>query len=139
MKKYLLIIASAFLTSIAFAQTNTEEVDLIQIEVVGLQPPQRRLDGADHVLPAGAAIPRIRAHRCPELARQDHVLAAVARRHPPTDDLLGDAGQLAVVAVRIHVGGVDERDPRIEGGVEDVDRRRFVTLEAERHRAETER
>ena len=30
MKKYLLIIASAFLTSIAFAQTNTEEVDLIQ-------------------------------------------------------------------------------------------------------------
>ena len=30
MKKYLLIIVSAFLTSIAFAQTNTEEVDLLQ-------------------------------------------------------------------------------------------------------------
>ena len=39
---------------------------------------------------------------------------------------------------RVDVGGVEERDPGLDGAVEDRVRRRFVALQTERHRAETE-
>ena len=42
-------------------------------------------------------------------------------------------------AERVDVGRIDEVDAALEGAIQDGERRRFVALQAEGHRAETER
>ena len=59
-------------------------------------------------------------------------------REPAADDLLGAARGGEVAAERIDVGGVEERDARVGGVVEDRARRVLVDLQAEGHRAEAD-
>ena len=86
-------------------------VDLVQVDVVGLQAAQRVLDRGHDPAPRGALLIGIVAHRAAELRREDHAVAAPLERL--ADDLLG---------VAVGVGGVDEVDPRVQRFVDDADR-----------------
>jgi hypothetical protein len=104
-------------------------VDLVEVDPVGVEPPQRVLD-RPHDPPARAAAPvRVVAHRHEELGRQDDVVAPALERL--ADDLLRLAG-------RVDVGGVHEGDPGVEREVDDADRVVVVGVapRAEHHRAE---
>jgi hypothetical protein len=89
-------------------------VDLVEVDPVGPQPAQRVLDRADDPSARRALPVGIVAHRAVELGREDDVVAAPARERLG-DDLLG-------LALPVHVGGVDEVDPRVERRVDDADR-----------------
>ena len=107
-------------------------VDLVQVDVVGLQPAQARLDLAHQPAPAVAALVGVLAHRPVRLGRQHDVLAAALQGL--ADDLLG-------LPRRVHVGGVDDVDPGVERRVDDPDGVVVVGVapRAEHHRAERER
>jgi hypothetical protein len=106
-------------------------VDLVEIDPVGAQPPQRVLDLADDPAPRAALLVGIRAHRAVEFRGEDDVVAAAGERL--ADDLLG-------LALRVDVGGVDEGDPGVQRGVDDADRLVVVGVApgAEHHRAEAQ-
>ena len=107
-------------------------VDLVQVDPVGAEPPQRVLHRADDPA-AGAALPvGIVAHRAVELGGEDHVVPPAAGERL-ADDLLG-------LALPVDVGGVDEVDPGVQRGVDDPDRLVVIGVapRAEHHRAEAE-
>ena len=104
-------------------------VDLVQVDPVGAQPPQRVLHLADDPAPRAALLVRVGAHRAVELGGQDDVVAATGERL--ADDLLR-------LALAVHVGGVDEVDPGVERGVDDADRLLVIRVapRSEHHGAE---
>ena len=61
-------------------------VHLVEVDVVGAEPPQRVLDRPDDPAPRAAAPVRVLAHRHEELGRQHDVVAPALQRLP--DDLL---------------------------------------------------
>ncbi len=104
-------------------------VDLVQVDVVGLQAAQRVLDLGHDPAPGVASLVGIVAHRRRTLGREDDVVAAPLERL--ADDLFG-------LAAGVHVGGVDEVDPRVQRLVDDADRVVMVGVAdgPEHHRAE---
>jgi hypothetical protein len=82
-------------------------VDLVEVDVVGAQPPQRMVDlGHDRL--AGQPLPvRAGTHRVAQLGRDDDVVAVGEVLERAAEDLL--AGP-----VRVHVRGVEEVDARLE-------------------------
>ena len=116
------------------------EVDLVEVDVVGLQPAQRGVDRPHHVLATVALVPLVRTAAPEALGGEDDVVAATAvALHPLADQFLGATDQLDRATERVDVGGVEERDAGFEGGVHDRERRLVVALEPERHRAEAQR
>ena len=109
-----------------------EAVDLVEVDPVGVQPPQRVLDRADDPAARVAPLVRVLAHRVVELGREDDVVAPAAGERL-ADDLLG-------LALPVDVGGVDEVDAGVERRVDDADRLVVVGVapRAEHHRAEAE-
>ena len=53
-------------------------VHLVQVDVIGLQPPQARLAGASDVVGGQPAVVRAESHRLVHLRRQDDVVAVSA-------------------------------------------------------------
>ena len=103
-------------------------VDLIQVDVIGLEAAQRVLDCRDDPPPGGTLLVRIATHRAANLRREDHVVTAPLKR--PTDNLL---------RVSVRVSGVDEVDACVECPVDDPDRVLGVgvaNLSGEHERAE---
>jgi hypothetical protein len=97
-------------------------VELIEVHVVGLQPPQAVVDGlldVDPVQPrlAVADVGEARA-RAVHLGGDDDPVALAARGQPVADDLLGAPVGLGARRHRVHLGRVEEVDPVIEGIVE---------------------
>jgi hypothetical protein len=88
------------------------------------------------VLAGHALLPRLVAHGAHALGGHDDLVTFSLK--PAADDLLGAADGVEVAAEGIDVGRVDEVDAGVVGGVEDGHRRRLVTLQAERHRAEAQ-
>ena len=86
-------------------------VDLVQVDVVGLQAAQRVLDRGHDPAPRGTLVVGIVAYRTAELGREDDAVAA------PLERLAHDYFGLAVC-----VGGVDEVDSRVQRLVDDADR-----------------
>jgi hypothetical protein len=76
---------------------------VVEVNPVGLQPPQRVLDLLDDPSAGVPALVGIIAHRHVRLAGQDNVLA------PPADQGLAD--DLLGFPRRVDVGRVDEVDP----------------------------
>ena len=67
-------------------------VHLVEVDVVGLQAPQRPLAGAADVARREERVVGPVAHRAVQLGRDDDLVApAAALGEPPSDDLLGDA------------------------------------------------
>ena len=86
-------------------------MDLIHVDVVGLQSSQRILHRRDDPSPGGTLLVRIATHRTADLRRKDHVVTAALQR--PTHNLL---------RVSVRVSGVDQVDARVERFVDDPDR-----------------
>jgi hypothetical protein len=109
-------------------------VDLVEVDPIGGQPPQRVLDLGDDPASRDASAIGVLAHRAIDLRGQHDVVAAGGRGpNRLAEDLLGLAG-------RVDVSGVDEVDARVERAVDDADRVGVVGVapRAEHHRAETE-
>ena len=88
-------------------------VDLVKVDPVGPQPPQRILDLAHDPAPRVAAVVGIPAHGHVHLGREHDVVALGAGQHLADDDL--------GLALRVDIGGVDEVDPDAERTVDDPD------------------
>jgi hypothetical protein len=84
-------------------------VKLEQVDAVGAEPPQRRLDRADQPRPRRAPVLRAVTHRQAGLGRDEDGIA------PPLDRL---AEHLFRRTVRIDVGGVEQRDAGVEADVD---------------------
>ena len=89
---------------------------LVEIDVIGLQPPERSLDRLAHIGARQALLPL--AHRHAELRRDDDLVAIAARLHPFADDRLQLATMVVRHPTRIDIGGVDEIEASIEKGIE---------------------
>jgi tRNA-(ms[2]io[6]A)-hydroxylase len=87
-------------------------VALVQIEVVGPEPPQRGLDALEQVLAREAAVVRVLGHREERLGG-DHQVAAGDRAQRLAEHLLG-------LARGIDVGGVEQVDAEVVGAVHDL-------------------
>jgi hypothetical protein len=87
-------------------------VDLVQVDVIGLQPRQTGLDLARDPQPRVATLVVPLPHLAVDLRGQDDLVPSTSKR--PSHDLLGSA-------VRIDVRGVDEVDPGIECRVDHAD------------------
>ena len=85
-----------------------EAVDLVEVDVVHAEPPQRVVDGVHDVLARQAALVGVVAHRVVDLGGDDHLVARGA------EILQRPAGDLLAGAARVHVGGVEEVDPGLE-------------------------
>ena len=115
-------------------------VQLIQIDHIGLQPPQRPLHsaaqrgGGDR-----GAIPH-RALACAgHLCGQNHPVARPAFGNPSADDLFGAADIFGKNRVRrIHLGSVPEGQPVFQRQIDLVMRPRLGCLGAPGHRAQAE-
>ena len=81
-------------------------VQLIEIDPVGLEPPQAGLDRLHDIAPRRASQLAGIVHRQAEFGRQHDVLAP--RPEHLSQDLLGAA------FVAVDIGGVDQRDAEIE-------------------------
>ena len=111
-------------------------VHLVQVDVVGLHPPQRALAGPADVQRRQLVLVGPVAHRPVQLGRQDHLVAApAALGEPAADDLLGDA--LALLPA-VDVGGVEEVDALLEGPVHDRVGVLLGGLRTEVHRAQAQ-
>ena len=116
-------------------------VHLVQVDVIGLQPTQARLAGAPDVVGGQPAVVGAESHRLVHLCGQNDVVAVPAAVQPSADGLLRDAVSLLHVRglrAAVDVGGVEEVDARIDGGVHDRETGRFVHRVAEVHGAETD-
>jgi hypothetical protein len=108
-------------------------MDLIQVEVVGAEPPQARLARLDDVVARGAQVVRPVTHRTVQLGGQQDL--AAARPDRLAEDLLGQARG-------VDIRGIEEIDPALEADVHhprclvDSDRAHagVAARAAERHR-----
>jgi len=108
-------------------------VHLVEVDPVGAQPLERRLDLAKDPAPRVARLVGIIAHRAVKLRCQHDVVA------PPAGERLAD--DLLGLAARVDVRGIDEVDPSIQGAMDDADACVMVGLtpRAEHHRAQAQR
>jgi hypothetical protein len=88
-------------------------VDLVEVDVVDAEAPQRSLDRGDNPAAGVAALVGVGAHGAVELGGEHDVVAPAAQR------LAHDPFGFAIAAV--DVGGIDEVDARVEGPVNDLD------------------
>ena len=84
-------------------------VELVEVDVIGAEPPQAGLAGPDEVMAGEARVVRPVAHRKARLGGEDDVVTAGPKRL--TDDLLR-------LAHRVDVGRVDHVDPGLESQVD---------------------
>jgi hypothetical protein len=103
-------------------------VQLIEVQVVGAQPPQAGVDRVEQVF--AAETPPVRPAAEPDLGRHDDVVPR-ASLQPAADDLLRPA---LAVAVR----GVDEGAAGLGEAVQQPMALRLADLPPERHGAQTQ-
>ena len=109
---------------------------LVEVDVVGLHPPQAVVAGRADVARREPPVVGPLRHRPVQLGRQHDLLAPpAALREPAADDLLGGAGALVAA---VAVGGVEEVDAELEGPVHDRVRLVLGRLRPEVHRAEAQ-
>src|SRR4029077_1448555 len=111
-------------------------VRLVEVDVVGLQPPQAPLAGADDPVPRKTFGISAWVHPPTALGGHDDGIAlGGVLLEPAADDLLG--GSLGTDG-RVDIGGVDEVATALDVVVEQPVRGALIGLLAERHRSERE-
>ena len=101
-------------------------MQLVQVDVVGLQRAQAQLDGAHHVATRPGGV--VDLGRAAELGGDDHLVALGLQRL--THELLG-------LAAAVHARRVEEGDAGVDGRVEHLDGAVVVDAHAEVVAAET--
>ena len=109
---------------------------LVEVDAVGLQPAQRGLRSALHVILARAAA---FAHVLAELGGDHDLVALAARFQPFADNGFQFAADMPRRPARIAVGGVDGVEAGIDKGVEDGERGLGVDVPAEHIAAQHQR
>jgi hypothetical protein len=111
-------------------------VELVEVDVVGLQALQTGIEGpADIECREPGLVGPVR-HDAVELGREHGAFAALAAfGEPPANDFLGPA---AVLSPAINIGRVEEVDPGLQCGIHDGMGRGFVSSGAEIHGAEAQ-
>ena len=121
-------------------RASVDVVHLVQVDVVGPQSTKTVLAGLADVVRREATIVGSGAHRLVQLGGEhDLVAAAAALGQPAADVFLGDPVTLLHVGrlrAAVHVGGIDEVDTGIEGGVQHGEAVRLAGLHAEVHGAQ---
>src|SRR4029079_12376607 len=112
------------------------EMGLVEIDVIGLQTPQRRLAFAQDIFFAQAAP---FAHVFADLGRDQHLVALAAFPQPVADDRFRLAPRMARDPARIAVRRVDGVEARVDEGVKDLERCRLVDIPAENIATEHQR
>jgi len=111
-------------------------VELVDVDVVGLQPLQARVERATDVERREPAVVRPVGHVAVQLGREHGALAPPSTRgEPVAHDLLGDATPNPRA---VHVGRVEEVDAVLVGGIHDDVGVGLRGLRAEVHGAEAE-
>src|SRR6185312_429205 len=111
-------------------------VHLVEVQMIGREPPQAPFAGGADVARRQPALVRPVAHLAVDLRREHDLLAPAAPlRQPPPDDLLRHA--LALLPA-VDVGGVEEVDPQLERAIHDRERLPLAGLGPEVHRPEAE-
>jgi len=103
-------------------------VQVVQVEIIGLQPPQAVVDRAQDGGPRKPGLVRARAHLRRNLAGQNDAVA------PPLQRLAQDDFRGALV---VQVRRIEEVHPALQAAVDHGERRGLVRLPAKGHRAET--
>ncbi len=112
-------------------------VDLVQVDVVHLETPQRRVDARQDVLAAETAAVLARRHRHEHLRGDHRLVAGQELRYQPA------RGDLARTS-RIGVRGVEEGDPAFDSRLDDgfggvlVDHPGTIAVVAEAHHPEAD-
>ena len=88
-----------------------EPVELVDIDVVGLQPAQRRLDRVGQPAPRTALHVHVVAHRQVRFGGEHYTVASALQRL--SDDLLR-------LTAAVSVGGVDKVNPGVQRLVDDA-------------------
>ena len=113
-----------------------EPVELVEVDVVGLQTAQGCVDRVKDVPPGVPGVEGRRPGRFEALRGKDETVPS--SQQPATEDLLGATLGCKVAAERIGVRGVDEVDAALRSPIEDRDRGGLVALQSEGHRPKTE-
>jgi hypothetical protein len=92
----------------------------IEIDDIGLQPLQRRIDGLFDI-GGGEVFPAL-PHVRPDLGDHHDLVAIAAAFHPFADDRFGFAALVAGNPARIGIGGVDGVEAGADEPVEQVER-----------------
>ena len=101
-------------------------MQLVEIDIIGAEAAQRRLDGRQQMLARGALVPGRWTDLADGLGREDELLAAPLQ--PAPDDILRATGKLGAAAQRIDIGRVDEIDPGLGRLVQNAPRYVFFSL-----------
>ncbi len=104
-------------------------VEVVEVEVVGLQTREAFVDGAENGFAREAVLVRRVAHLEEDFAGQDDLVAAALERV---------AEQRFRDTRVVHVGGVEEVDAGVEAAVDDLVGARLIERLAEGHGAEAE-
>jgi hypothetical protein len=89
-----------------------EAVDLVEVHIVGPQALQAGVDAGHDVLARQALVVGAGTHRAVDLGGDHHLFALGEFLQRPAGDLLGGP-------LRVDVGGVEEVDPVLDGGLEE--------------------
>ena len=111
-------------------------MELVEVDVVGLQPVQGGVDCVEDVPPGVPGVEGRGPGWSEALRGKDETVPSSLQ--PATEDLLGATLGCEIAAERISVRGVDEVDAALCSPIEDRDRGRLVTLQSEGHRPKTE-
>jgi hypothetical protein len=111
-------------------------VQLVQIDVVGLQAAQGRIHGREDVLAGVTPVEGCRAGRSEALCGHDEAVSFPVQ--PPADNFLRHSPGAQIPAQGVGIGSVEEVDTALGGTVEDGDRRFLIALQAERHRPQAQ-
>jgi hypothetical protein len=121
-------------------RASVDVVHLVQVDVVGPQSTQAVLAGLADVVRREATIVGSGAHRLVQLGGEHDLVAATAGLgEPAAEVLLGDPVTLLHVGrlrAAVDVGGVDEVDAGLYGGVQHGEAVRLAGLHAEVHGAQ---
>ncbi len=112
-------------------------MDLVEVDVVHVEPRQGRVDGRQDVLAGESSTVLARSHRHEDLGRHHHLVAS---------EELGQqaAGRHLARPLRVGVGRVEEGDATLDGGADDrfpvvlVEHPRPVAVVAEAHHPEAD-
>src|SRR5690349_17315342 len=107
-------------------------MDLIQIDVIGLEPPQRVLTGFHNVVARDAPVVRSFTHLSIDLGCKDDLVTFAIASQRNADDPFA-------FARIVDIGSVDKVDPSIKRRVNDTDRIRLGGWIAEIHCAQAQR
>ena len=120
--------------------TSIRPVQLVKIDVIGLQAPQAALDTVANLLRADIdAVLQVADAGTGDLAGDNHPLALAVSLQPAADDFLGAAGGLRAQRVRrVELRGIDEIDAVIERVIDLRMALGLTVLGSPGHRAEAD-